>query len=310
MRILFHAPSMANLAKKICAPGGIAQGEIDWGSFEGGSPNIFIRDIARVRRADVIFLASMQEGVSRERYVIRALIRYLAKSMTIVLPFFPYGTMDRVDIPGQVATAKSLADDLSHFPLCVRGGPPLIVIYDIHALPERFYVEGSVGIDLQTAMPLLRKQVKRLKAAGEKVAIAWPDEGARKRFGHEFESEETITCEKRHIGAEERHVTVKEGDPSGRHIVIVDDLINLGGTTIDCRRAVLERGAVKVSVFVTHGVFARESWRKFTPDLFEKVWITDSCPATVAAIEGRAPFEVLSLANHIRGTIIEWNPSE
>lgn len=309
MRILFHAQAMAGLAQKICEPGGIALGEIDWESFEDDSPNMFIRDVHRVRRADVIYLASMQNGVSRERYVIRSLIRYLAKSMTIILPYFPYGTMDRVDIPGQVATAKSLADDLSHFPHCARGGPPLVVTYDIHSLQERFYPEGSVGVDLQSAMPILRKKLKRLRAAGHKVAVAWPDEGAMKRFGHDFPDYEQIVCEKRRVG-NDRIITIKEGDPTGCYVVIVDDLIKTGKTTLRCREALIARGALKVSVFVTHGVFPRKSWQQFTPDLFDKVWITDSCPVSAAAVAGIAPFEVESLANPIRGIIFEWNPSE
>jgi phosphoribosylpyrophosphate synthetase len=68
------------------------------------------------------------------------------------------------------------------------------------------------------------------------------------------------------------------------------------------------QGAEAVSAYVTHGVFPRESWRRFmqcngTPDAFRHFWISDSCPRTVAAVQGQAPFEVLSLAGLIAAAL-------
>lgn len=96
---------------------------------------------------------------------------------------------------------------------------------------------------------------------------------------------------------------IAEGEATGHHVIIVDDLCNTGGTVIACRDALSKEGASKVSVFVTHGVFPQESWRKFEKAGFEKIFITDSIPETVkefnqhVATHGKAsPFEVISLA--------------
>lgn len=67
-----------------------------------------------------------------------------------------------------------------------------------------------------------------------------------------------------------------------------------------------ERGAAKVSAYATHGVFPEESWRRFKPESgggakegFSNFWITDSCPVTTRAVEGVAPFKILTLAKPI-----------
>jgi len=60
-----------------------------------------------------------------------------------------------------------------------------------------------------------------------------------------------------------REVTIVDGDPDGRHVVIVDDLIMTGGTVLECVNVMKKNGAVKVSAYVTHAVFPQESWRKF-----------------------------------------------
>jgi phosphoribosylpyrophosphate synthetase len=95
-------------------------------------------------------------------------------------------------------------------------------------------------------------------------------------------------------------VTLKEGEPRGKHVVIVDDLVQSGGTLIECGKVLLENGADKISAFCTHGVFPNDKHERFTgSDMFENFWITDSCPQTVARVEGKRPFKVLSLAGRI-----------
>lgn len=65
----------------------------------------------------------------------------------------------------------------------------------------------------------------------QNVVIAFPDEGAIKRFGGQFKEFETILCSKVREG-DKRVVTVKEGDPSGRHVFIIDDLVQTGDFTL------------------------------------------------------------------------------
>jgi phosphoribosylpyrophosphate synthetase len=273
-----------------------------------------VRDAPRMRDRHVAFLASFHSpGVIFEQLsIIYALPKMFVASFTLVLPFFPTGTAERVEFEGEIATAFTLARILSHVPLC-RGGPCDLVIFDIHALQERFYFGDNVAPLFCSGVPLLLRELRTLPD-GMNVAIAYPDEGAWKRFHWQFESFPEIICTKVRDG-DKRIVRLKEGAPAGRHVVIVDDLVQSGGTLVECARALKAAGAAQVSAYVTHGVFPGRSWERFlapTPEaaaaagaddssaaVFTHFWMTDSCPPTVRAVEGKAPFKILSLARPI-----------
>jgi phosphoribosylpyrophosphate synthetase len=300
--LIFHYPTVsAEIVRQTSEIGD--QGVIEWESFPDGWPNLLVagQDEDILRNRNVVFLASFDnpQAIFEQLAVIYALPRYLINSLHVILPFFPVGTMDRISKKGEIVTAKTLARMLSATPLTKRG-PAVFTIYDIHALQEQFYPGDFILPDLQTAMPLLKRKINEL----EKVAIAFPDDGAKKRFGDMFPGYRKIICNKVRVGSE-KIVTIKEGDPRGRHCVIADDLIQLGGTTIGCRNALMDAGAEKVSVFVPHGVFPKESWKKFLGGLFEHVWITDSCPVMANTLKDVRPFEVLTLAPLICRNILE-----
>ena len=129
--------------------------------------------------------------------------------------------------------------------------------------------------------------------------IAYPDEGAMKRFHTFFEGFEEVVCTKVRQG-DKRLVTLKEGEPEGKHVVIVDDLVQSGGTLIECGKVLKAKGAKALSAFCTHGVFPNDKHQRFTEsDMFDNFWITDSCPQTAKRVSGKKPFKVLSLAGRI-----------
>merc|ERR1719343_207673 len=112
-----------------------------------------------------------------------------------------------------------------------------------------------------------------------------------------------IICDKIRVG-DERVVKVKEGDAAGKHVIIIDDLVQSGGTLLECAKPLKAMGATKVSCFVTHAVFPNESYNKFLDtDLIHKFWVTDSIP-TAKDIDGKGPFEVLSLAPLVAGYLM------
>jgi phosphoribosylpyrophosphate synthetase len=208
--------------------------------------------------------------------------------------------MERVDEEGQIATAMSLARLLSAIPP-LGEGPAKVLIYDIHALGERFYFGDNVIPMFESAIPLIIDKIKTAHKH-ENVAIAFPDEGAIKRFGNFFHEFETITCSKVREG-NKRTVTVKDGDAAGRHVFIIDDLVQTGGTLIECKNALIKQGAEKVSAYVTHAIFPCDSWKRFTDPSdakpFTHFYITDSCPGVAATLKDTKPFEVLPLAASI-----------
>lgn len=83
----------------------------------------------------------------------------------------------------------------------------------------------------------------------------------------------------------------------------------VGGTLIECKGALLQHGAAKVSAWVTHAVFPQESWKRFIepkPDQFYRFYTTDSCPETTNIIKDKAPFVVLPLAPSIVENILKY----
>lgn len=279
----------------------ICLGNIDWTYFRDGFPNLKIDNAAGLRNQHVVFLATLTEPVEMfaQLAVIFELPRYAVRSFKLILPFYPTGTMERVEEEGQIATAATLARLLSDIPLTMSG-PAQIVIYDIHALQERFYFSHRVIPRLESAVPLLKNSL----SAEQNLAIAFPDEGAWKRFSRMFPEFPQIVCLKARHG-DRRGVVVKEGNPEDRHVVIVDDLIMSGGTLIECKNALLAKGAERISAFATHGVFPEKSWRRLENQGFHSVWITDSCPCQAGQVRNRTPFRVLSLDADIARIIRE-----
>ncbi|XP_030960963.1 ribose-phosphate pyrophosphokinase 4 isoform X2 [Quercus lobata] len=275
---LFYCDDTKALAERVAAESdAIELRSINWRTFDDGFPNLFIPNAQGIRGQHVAFLASFSSpGVIFEQLsVIYALPKLFISSFTLVLPFFPTGTSERMEDEGDVATAFTLARILSNIPIS-RGGPTSLVTFDIHAL---------------------------------QISVAFPDDGAWKRFHTQLQHFPTIVCAKVREG-DKRIVRIKEGDPAGRHVVIVDDLVQSGGTLIECQRVLAAHGATKISAYVTHGIFPNRSWERFeydnggNPDNgLTYFWITDSCPITVRAVKNKPPFEVLSLAGSIAATL-------
>ncbi|XP_057949862.1 ribose-phosphate pyrophosphokinase 4 [Malania oleifera] len=303
---LFYCAETEALARRIAAESdAVDLRGITWRTFDDGFPNLFISNAHGIRGQHVAFLASFSSpGVIFEQLsVIYALPKLFISSFTLVLPFFPTGTSERMEEEGDVATAFTLARILSNIPT-TRGGPTSLVTFDIHALQERFYFGDNILPCFESGIPLLKHRLQQLPDS-DNISIAFPDDGAWKRFHKQLQHFPMIVCGKVREG-DQRIVCIKEGDPSGRHVVIVDDLVQSGGTLIECQKVLASHGAAKISAYVTHGIFPRRSWERFEHDKrgcpengLTYFWITDSCPLTVKEVKTKPPFEVLSLAGSI-----------
>ncbi|KAK7366835.1 hypothetical protein VNO80_08834 [Phaseolus coccineus] len=309
--VLFFCAETKALAEKIAAEcDAIELRNISWGKFPDGFPNIFIPNAQGIRGMHVAFLASFSSPavIFEQIPVIYALPKLFIASFTLVLPFFPTGTSERMEDEGDIATAFTLARLLSNIPIS-RGGPTSLVTFDIHALQERFYFGDNILPCFESGIPLLKRRLQDLPDS-DNIAIAFPDDGAWKRFHKQLQHFPTIVCAKVREG-DQRIVRIKEGDPKDRHIVIVDDLVQSGGTLIECQKVLAAHGAAKISAYVTHGIFPNNSWARFEHDngngrpgsAFTYFWITDSCPLTVKEVMNRPPFEVLSLSSSISASL-------
>ena len=161
---------------------------------------------------------------------------------------------------------------------------------------------GNAVASLQSAIPLLKDHMKSANID----CVAFPDDGAAKRFSSMFEDMglEIIVCGKTRGDGDVRNVVIQDGDADGRHIVIVDDLVQTGGTLYESGKVLKEAGAATVSAFVTHGVFPNQSWRRFNKGgdraCFDKFWVTNSIPTVTDQLPVEdGVFEVLDLMDLI-----------
>lgn len=167
---------------------------------------------------------------------------------------------------------------------------------------------------MQTAIPELLKKITFIPNMMQKnidktyvSAIAYPDDGAYKRFGkmNYFSGVPAIICAKIR-DKDARKIIIRDIINENIRmwdgiILIIDDLVQSGGTLRECRNAIISHreGKVNVAAFCSHGVFPRESWKRFVeemdkPEHFTKFYVTNSIETT-NKLKGIAPFEILEL---------------
>ncbi len=282
-------------------------GQVKWERFPDKFPNLFVSHMDELASTHVALLMSITspETVFEQMSVFYALAAQKPASLRVLLPYFPTGTMERVDHEGQVATAHTLAQMFTAVGHAGPGPVPLY-IWDAHALAIRHYFGPSIA-------PRFKSGVKRLtegRLKRDEHVVVFPDDGALKRFKVMFinEKREPIfplaVCRKVREG-DKRFMTLLDGDVRGRHAVIVDDLVHSGGTILECKKALDEKGASKVSVFVTHAVMENGAWKKFLDAGFDRVWVTDSVPETADAVSDQPPFEVATLVPSMTRAVFE-----
>lgn len=174
----------------------------------------------------------------------------------------------------------------------------LQMVYDLHTLQNRFYLHGNAVASLQTAIPLLKKRLRDSNID----CVAFPDDGAAKRFAALFEDMgmELIVCGKTRGEGDVRNVVIQDGNAEGKNIVIVDDLVQTGGTLYECGKVLKEAGALSVNAYVSHAVFPKDSWTRFNKggdrNCFDKFWVTNSIPTVTNHLPVEdGVFEVLDL---------------
>jgi phosphoribosylpyrophosphate synthetase len=311
--VLYH-DSMAEFIKTLKHPNLHFHTEpIQWKRFLDGTDKIEIDELktSSLTNKHIFFVANFEsnDATLSQLHALTYLCEVRIQSLTLLMPFFPTGTAERVSDGEEqiVPTANTLALMLSGLP---RVGPPVrIMTYDIHALQEQFYFGNNAVADLRSAIPALLKRIETMPQEKRITCIAFPDDGAKKRFSKKFPGFTLITCGKERKGQEvkviiqeitrtEKGTTSQINDISGQHVLIVDDQTKSGSTTFQCIRAVFERSPASVSAYVTHGAFidrtkknsrlgtANDFLENFTAFLntnsnaarFGKFYITNSVP--------------------------------
>ena len=271
-----------------------------------------IDDVSLIKNNRIIFLMSCRDHkmLLSQLAVMFAFPRYMAYSCLYLIPWFGTATMERVDEEGTVATAQTLSRLLSMVPH-TEAGPAKIMIYDIHTLQNRFYFGDSVVPILVSAIPLFIDKVLTPLNKNENIVIVFPDDGAQKRFGSKFQDYDQIVCAKIRSPQDPngRDITIKDGKEhvtQKNHLIIIDDLVQSGGTLVECLNVLKKHSAEKVSCYVTHAIFPNLNISKIKNAGFYKIWMTNSCPETAKALSAENPFEVLDLTENILENVLRY----
>jgi phosphoribosylpyrophosphate synthetase len=167
-------------------------------------PNVSFQDVEhQIEDKEVYYLADMSkpELVFENVAIFQALTRYFAKKVHVILPFYPVGTMERVSVEGEVATAKTFARILSCTPRS-QDAITTFHTFDIHDVRERFYTSDDISFRLHSMMDELKKHISL------DTVIVFPDEGAKKRFSKDFDAYEVVYASKVRLG-EKREITIE-----------------------------------------------------------------------------------------------------
>ena len=211
---------------------------ISWKRFPDGTPNVEFAPLEAYSGRHLVFFMDLTDTTTllEQLSVCMAINRQLPASLTLFAPFLPTATMERVDKAGVLATAETLAKLISSSFAANPGGLPRIVIFDIHATPVRFYFdESKVTVIPRSFIETFAK--KHLSEHGI-TAVAFPDDGAAKRFGAIFKPLCPIIVFAKHRG-EGAERTLQENERIGfvnglndeagiSHVLIVDDLLQTG----------------------------------------------------------------------------------
>lgn len=220
--------------------------------------------------------------------IIDALKRASADRVTAVMPYFGYARQDRKPGPRTPISAKLVAN------LVTRAGADRVLTLDLHAGQIQGFFD--IPTDNLFAAPVMVRDIKDHFDLSN-VLVVSPDvggvvraRGLAKRIGAPL-----AIVDKRRERAGESEVMNIIGDVEGMSCILVDDIVDSGGTLCNAAEALLEQGATDVSAYITHGVLSGGAVARITSSKLKALVITDSIQATEAVRVSRN-IRVVSIA--------------
>jgi len=297
---LFSGRHNQELAEAIGQKLGIPLTEAHLGQFSNGETHCKFGE--SIRGSDTFIVQShgelegrsVNDAIMEHLIMVDAARRASAKRITAVMPFYGYGRQDRKAEGREPITARLIAD------LFKAAGASRLVSVDLHSGQIQGFFNGPV--DHLTAMPVL---VERLRDHVPNMVVVSPDAGRVKvaeRYAQQLHADLAIIHKRRTKGqknvAEAKDVV---GEVSGRHCVLIDDMIDTAGTICQGAELLKERGAASVTAAATHGVFSGPAVDRLKNSVLEKVIVTDTLPLpSEKRFDG---LEVLTVANVIADAI-------
>lgn len=276
-KIIFSIQAYRYLRDEILLSEDYEKGEIEVKLFPDGER--YQRILTDVSGRDVVLIGgTVADTDTLEIYDLAyALIKYGAKSIFLVFPYFGYSTMERAVKKGEVVTAKSRAVIFSSLPRTSLGNH--FIFFDLHSEGIPHYFEGQALISHVYCKPIITKVAMELATDG--FVMACTDAG-RAKWVESLANDMGVNAAfvfKRRLSGDKTEVTSISADVEGRDVVIYDDMVRTGGSLINAAKAYKQAGANKIFTITTHGLFSNEALEKIMGSgLIEKVVATNSHP--------------------------------
>ncbi len=283
---IFSGTESLYLAQKIAKAYGGELGAMEVARFSDGEFQPSFEET--VRGCDVFIVQSTfppADNLFELLLMVDAAKRASAKEVIAVMPYFGFARQDRKDKPRVAIGAKLVANLLS------AAGVTRIITMDLHA--DQIQGFFDVPVDHLYASSLFLPYIQSLNLP--RLTIAAPDMGGSKRANAyaKYLNSEIVICYKQRKKANFIDSMTVIGDVEGRDIVLVDDLVDTGGTLAKAADMMLDRGAKSVRAVCTHPVLSGKAYENIEKSGIVELVVTDTIPLS----QQSSKIKVLSVAD-------------
>ena len=292
---IFTGNSNIELVQKIAKHLGRSLGNAVVRTFSDGEINVEIHE--SVRGMDVFVIQSIccpvNDNLMELLILIDALKRASAERITAVLPYYGYARQDRKVLPRAPISAKLVAD------LITTAGASRVLTVDLHAGQIQGFF--NIPVDHLFAAPVLLEYLRKLR---NELVIISPDAGGVERaraFAKRLNASLAI-IDKRREAPNVSQVMNIIGDVQGLTAILLDDIVDTGGTLVRAANALMEKGAKEVFACCTHPVLSGQAVEILSQSPIKEMVVTDSIPLKEKAKKSPT-FKVLSLSGILAESI-------
>ena len=296
---IFSGTGSYELAEKIASSFGKNLGKGKLGKFSDGE--LSYRYTETVRGSDVYIIQSTvdsSDNIMELFLMIDAAKRASAKYVNVVIPYYGYARQDRKDKPRIAVSAKLMAN------LLTASGASRVVSCDLHAGQIQGFFD--IPLDHLNGSSVFVPYVKSLKL--DNVIFASPDAGGTERvrdYAKYFDCDFVI-CDKTREKANEVKSVQVIGEVRDKDVIIIDDLIDTGGTIAMSSKVLIEKGAKSVRAIITHPVLSGNAEENLNNSALTELVVTDSIPLKFR----NKRIKVLSIARLIAKAIRKIHENE
>lgn len=294
--VIFSLNASKKLTKNICEKLGVEEGKIDIRHFSDGE--MIVELLETVREKTVYIVQSTNNPVSQNLMelliAIDAAKRAFAKKIHVVIPYFGYARQDRKARPRQPITARLVAE------LIQAAGATSIMTVEVHSRQTMGFF--NIPADDLTVIGKIAGYFKKNKLNNNMVVVS-PDHGGvkRARYLAEILGTPIAIIDKRRVVDNEAEAMNLIGEVRGKDVVIIDDMVDTGGTLVSGVEMLKSHGALEVYAAVAHPVLSGKAIERLENSSITKFICTD----TIELSEEKKieKIEVVSIADMIADII-------